>query len=367
MLTRCRRHVTLHIADPRCMVAVVSEIEAGSDRHGRRRAVPHRRADRSGRDGRGLPRPRPADRRPSSPSRSSRHTARQRRRRRSRGSPARPRSRPGCATATSPRCSRPALTDEARAVPRGRAAARQVAAQRDQAGGPRRAAPRRELRVAGAAGPRTPCTRAGILHRDLKPANIMLEPSPGPIERVVLIDFGFATFEGSAKLTLQGTVVGSLHVHRARAAARRDRPTRAADLYAIGVILFELLTGAPPFNADDDFDLIELISTTSPRHSIPLPRAFDEVIWRAREAAGGPVSRCADDGRGARRSCDPPRLSSCSSRRIDQLPSAMPAGLRLLVVDDHEDTAELLAGMLELLWPRGKTAATRGRCLAADE
>ena len=38
----------------------------------------------------------------------------------------------------------------------------------------------------------------------------MLEPSPGPIDRVVLIDFGFATFEGSAKLTLQGTVVGSL-------------------------------------------------------------------------------------------------------------------------------------------------------------
>src|SRR3569623_149396 len=50
----------------------------------------------------------------------------------------------------------------------------------------------------------------GILHRDLKPANIMLAPSEGPIDRVVLIDFGFATFEGSAKLTLQGTVVGSL-------------------------------------------------------------------------------------------------------------------------------------------------------------
>jgi serine/threonine-protein kinase len=50
----------------------------------------------------------------------------------------------------------------------------------------------------------------GILHRDLKPANIMLEPSAGPVDRVVLIDFGFATFEGSAKLTMQGTVVGSL-------------------------------------------------------------------------------------------------------------------------------------------------------------
>ena len=67
-------------------------------------------------------------------------------------------------------------------------------------------------------------TRRACLHRDLKPANIMLEPSPGPIDRVVLIDFGFATFEGSARLTMQGTVVGSLTLHRARAAARRGAP-----------------------------------------------------------------------------------------------------------------------------------------------
>ena len=111
-----------------------------------------------------------------------------------------------------------------RAVPRRRAAARQDAARRAQAGGPGRPAPRRELRVAGAAGPRPRSTRAGVLHRDLKPANIMLEPSPGPIERVVLIDFGFATFEGSAKLTQQGTVVGSLrYIAPERLRGERDR------------------------------------------------------------------------------------------------------------------------------------------------
>ena len=47
----------------------------------------------------------------------------------------------------------------------------------------------------------------GVLHRDLKPANMMLEPSVGPVDRLVLIDFGFASFEGSAKLTQAGTVV----------------------------------------------------------------------------------------------------------------------------------------------------------------
>ncbi|HUS33084.1 MAG TPA: serine/threonine-protein kinase, partial [Kofleriaceae bacterium] len=79
----------------------------------------------------------------------------------------------------------------------------------------------------------------GVLHRDLKPANIMLEPSPGPVERVVLIDFGFATFEGSAKLTLQGTVVGSL-TYIGPERLRGEGADARTDIYAIGVILFEL-------------------------------------------------------------------------------------------------------------------------------
>jgi serine/threonine-protein kinase len=125
--------------------------------------------------------------------------------------------------------------------------------------------------------------QAGILHRDLKPANIMLEPSPGPIERVVLIDFGFATFEGSAKLTMQGTVVGSL-TYIAPERLRAEEPDQRADLYAIGVVLFELMTGTPPFVADDDFGLINLHLHAQPPSVTKLePRghALDPVIARA--------------------------------------------------------------------------------------
>jgi len=122
---------------------------------------------------------------------------------------------------------------------------------------------------------------AGILHRDLKPANIMLEPSPGPIERVVLIDFGFASFDGSAKLTAQGTVVGSLR-YIAPERLRGEPIDQRSDVYAIGVMLFELLMGQPPFHSDDDFDLIEKHLNEAPPPLDPaLPRQLDEVIARA--------------------------------------------------------------------------------------
>jgi serine/threonine-protein kinase len=125
--------------------------------------------------------------------------------------------------------------------------------------------------------------QTGVLHRDLKPANIMLEPSPGPIERVVLIDFGFATFEGSAKLTLQGTVVGSL-TYIAPERLRAEEPDLRSDVYALGVVLFELLTGHPPFVADEDFDLIAMHLNEEPPHvgdEVPAAHALEPVIARA--------------------------------------------------------------------------------------
>lgn len=132
----------------------------------------------------------------------------------------------------------------------------------------------------------------GILHRDLKPANIMLEPSPGPIDRVVLIDFGFATFEGSARLTQQGTVVGSLQ-YIAPERLRGEVIDHRSDIYAMGTILYELLTGRPPFTANDDFDLVEKhLHEPAPPLDPGFPEALDRVIQRA--LAKYPRERFAD-------------------------------------------------------------------------
>jgi len=123
--------------------------------------------------------------------------------------------------------------------------------------------------------------QSGVLHRDLKPANLMLEPSPGPIERVALIDFGFATLEGAVKLTLQGMVVGSL-TYIAPERLRGEPPDGRSDLYSIGVILFEMLSGAPPFQANNEMDLIELhLDAEPPPLDEALPEALREIVEHA--------------------------------------------------------------------------------------
>ncbi len=137
---------------------------------------------------------------------------------------------------------------------------------------------------------------AGVLHRDLKPANIMLEPPPNAapelFDRVVLIDFGFASFEGSARLTAQGAIVGSLS-YIAPERFRGERPDARSDLYSIGIILHEMLAGTPPFVSQEQFDLIEAHLQDPPPPLGPrFPAALDAVVARA--LAKQPADRFPD-------------------------------------------------------------------------
>jgi serine/threonine-protein kinase len=138
------------------------------------------------------------------------------------------------------------------------------------------------------------CHTQGILHRDLKPANMMLEPSEGPIERVVLIDFGFASLEGSSRLTRQGHVVGSLS-YLAPERLRGEDGDERSDLYAVGVVFYELLCGFPPFVATDDFALISKHLDEAPvppseaEPEASVPAAIEAVLLRA--LAKRPVQR----------------------------------------------------------------------------
>ncbi|MGE0442624.1 MAG: serine/threonine-protein kinase [Gemmatimonadales bacterium] len=83
--------------------------------------------------------------------------------------------------------------------------------------------------------------RAGILHRDLKPANVLL----GPDGRALLTDFGSARLDGQGTMTATGGVVGTV-AYLAPEVWAGGRPDARADLYALGVTLYEALTGTLP-------------------------------------------------------------------------------------------------------------------------
>jgi len=85
---------------------------------------------------------------------------------------------------------------------------------------------------------------AGVVHRDIKPANVFVRAGRNP--RVKLLDFGHARNDEGENLTQTGTVLGTAS-YMAPEQAMGGRPAPPADLYALGCVLFETLTGAPPY------------------------------------------------------------------------------------------------------------------------
>jgi serine/threonine protein kinase len=116
----------------------------------------------------------------------------------------------------------------------------------------------------------------GIVHRDLKPHNILVAPG----DRPVIADFGVARSLAAPRLTMTGHLVGT----PAYMAPEQfdDHPTTVAvDLYALGAILYELLTGNPPFPGKDAMTTIRAIrDTPAPRLPPEMPDAFAVIVER---------------------------------------------------------------------------------------
>lgn len=114
--------------------------------------------------------------------------------------------------------------------------------------------------------------RQGIIHRDVKPANIMLTPDG----RAVLNDFGLARMIGAtAGLTRTGATIGTpAYMSPEQIRGERAEIGPASDLYSLGVVLYEMLTGCVPFSADTPLAVM-LKHLNDP---IPLPRARNPLL-----------------------------------------------------------------------------------------
>ncbi len=118
----------------------------------------------------------------------------------------------------------------------------------------------------------------GIVHRDLKPDNVFLERCADAVVRPKLLDFGIAKQQSLAPLTKTGTVIGTAYyLSPEQARGSRDLDGRS-DLYAIGVVLFEALSGSYPYEAQSLTELIAKMFTEPPRDLVSLAPATSPAL-----------------------------------------------------------------------------------------
>ncbi|MFF8715489.1 serine/threonine-protein kinase [Streptomyces sp. NPDC015184] len=180
----------------------------------------------------------------------------------------------------------------------------------------------------------------GVVHRDLKPANVLLDESGGGM-RPMLTDFGIARLADSPGLTRTHEFVGTPAYVAPESAEGRPQ-TSAVDIYGAGILLYELVTGRPPFAGGTALEVLHRHLSEEPRRPSTVPQPLWTVIER------------------------------CLSKEPERRPSAenLARGLRVVAegIGVHAGSAQIAAadGVGALLAPDPAPAPVPGAPGAAD-
>jgi len=131
--------------------------------------------------------------------------------------------------------------------------------------------------------------QAGIIHRDIKPENILIDKSG----RVKIADFGLARMKGTTRLTKELTTLGTIQ-YMSPEQAKGDEIDHRSDIWSFGVVLYEMLTGKPPFRGEYEQAVIYSILNEDPdpveKHRKDIPDFLNNIVTQSLQKS--PEKRC---------------------------------------------------------------------------
>jgi len=120
----------------------------------------------------------------------------------------------------------------------------------------------------------------GIIHRDIKPQNILIDDN----ETIKITDFGIATALSATSITQTNSVLGSVH-YLSPEQARGGMANKKSDIYSLGIVMFELLTGRLPFSGESAVSIaLKHLQTTTPslkRWNPSVPQSVENIVLKA--------------------------------------------------------------------------------------